>query len=238
MSTTTLTPPPAKYNSPFEAQFDPEHAQLFIITKLLRQLHTADLVQVLAVYPTAGKVGFVDVQPLVLDQDTNGYVIAQTPIYKIPYFQLQGGNSAIILAPVVGDIGLAIFAERDITNVVQTQKAGAAPTDRTFNTADGLYIGGVLNKDPTQWIKFNPAGGIDISSSAALTLEAATAITLNAPNGITQTVGSATWQMTSSGITTNIPITTPDVTLPRGSVNNHIHPGVTTGTGNTGNMTL
>ena len=237
MSTTTLTPPP-KYNSPFEAQFDPDQAQHFIITNLIRQLHTADLVQVLAVYPTAGKVGFVDVQPMVLDQATNGVVIAQTPIYKIPYFQLQGGHSAVILAPAVGDIGLAIFAERDITNAVATQKPGAAPTDRTFNTADGLYIGGVLNADPTQWVKFNPAGGIDISSSGTLTLEAATTISMTAPNGITQTTGTGTWQMTASGITTNLNITAPDVTVPRGSVNNHIHPGVTTGPGNTGNMIL
>lgn len=222
MSTTTLTPAP-KYNSPFEAQFDPDQAQLFIIAKLLRQLHTADLVKVLAVYPTAGKVGFVDVQPLVLDQDTNGFVIAQTPIYKIPYFQLQGGHSAVILAPVVGDIGLAVFAERDITNVIATQKEGAAPTNRAFNTADGLYIGGVLNPDPTQWVKFNPAGGIDIKSTGTLTLEAATTIALSAPNGITQTVGSASWQMTSSGITTNVPITAPEVNLPNGAVNTHYH---------------
>jgi len=222
MSVTTLTPAP-KYNSPFEAQFDPDQAQLFIISKLLRGLHTADLVKVLAVYPTSGKVGFVDVQPLVLDQDTNGVVIAQTPIYKIPYFQLQGGNSAVILAPVIGDIGLAVFAERDITNVIATQKEGAAPTARTYNTADGLYIGGVLNPDPTQWVKFNPAGGIDIKSTGTLTLEAATTITMSAPNGITQTTGSGSWQMTASGITTNLTINAPDVTLPRGSVNNHVH---------------
>ena len=223
MSTTTLTPPPPKYNSSFEAQFDPDQAQLFIITKLIRQIHTADLVTVLAVYPTAGKVGFVDVQPLVQDQDTNGVVIAQTPIYKIPYFQLQGGKSAVILAPAVGDIGLAIFAERDITNVVKTQAQGAAPTDRVFNTADGLYLGGVLNADPTQWVKFNPAGGIDISSTGTLTLEAATTISLSAPNGITQTVGGATLHLTSSGFTSNVPMTAPDLTVPNGSVNNHYH---------------
>lgn len=222
MSTTTLTPP-AKYNSPFEAQFDKDQALQFIITKLIRQMHTADLVRVLAVYPTAGKVGFVDVQPLVLDQDTNGYVIAQTPIYKIPYVQLQGGNSAVILAPAEGDIGLAIFAERDITNVVKTQAEGAAPTDRTFNTADGLYIGGVLNKDPTQWVKFNPAGGIDISSTSTLTLEAATTMALSAPGGITLTSGAGHLQLTATAITTNLPITAPEVNLPNGPVNTHYH---------------
>lgn len=236
MSTTTLTPPPPKYNSSFEAQFDPDQAQLFVITKLLRSLHTADLVKVLTVYPTAGKVGFVDVQPLVLNQDTNGFVIAQTPIYKIPYFQLQGGHSAVILAPSIGDIGLAIFAERDITNVIATQKEGAAPTQRTFNTADGLYVGGVLNPDPTQWVKFNPAGGIDISSADTLTLEAATTISLNAPNGITQTCGSATLHLTSTDFTSSVPITAPEVNLPNGAVNTHYH-FVPSTPGNSGVMT-
>jgi hypothetical protein len=215
--------PLPKYNSPFEAQFDPDQAQLFIITNLIRQLHTVALVKVLAVYPTAGKVGFVDVQPLVLEQDTNGFVIAQTPIYKIPYFQLQGGISAVILAPAVGDIGVATFTSRDSTNVVQTQKEGAAPTDRMFNSADGLYIGGVLNPDPTQWVKFNPAGGIDISSTATLTLEAATTMALSAPGGITLTAGAGHMQLTATGISTNVPITAPEVNLPNGPVNTHYH---------------
>ena len=267
MSTTTLTPAP-KYNSTIEEQFDPGQSQLFIITKLIRQIHTADLVRVLAVYPTAGKVGFVDVQPLVQDQDTNGYVIAQSPIYKIPYFQLQGGHSAVILAPVAGDIGLAIFAKRDITNVVQTQTQGAAPTQRMFNSADGLYLGGVLNADPTQWVKFLPAGGIDISAQGNLSLEASGTMSLSATGnmslttqgtfGVTAT-GAATMTAASwvfngaatfnNGATINgasvlngsvnagtNTITAGDVTLPRGSVNNHTHP-VTTAPGTTGQYT-
>jgi len=190
MSTTTLTPPP-KYNSTIEEQFDPGQSQLFIITKLIRQIHTADLVKVLAVYPTVGKVGFVDVQPLVQDQDTNGYVIAQSPIYKIPYFQLQGGHSAVILAPVVGDIGLAIFAERDITNVVQTQAQGAAPTRRMFNSADGLYFGGVLNADPTQWVKFLPGGGIDVTTPNSLTVNAGS-VEITGTTFVTGNLGAST----------------------------------------------
>jgi len=255
-STTTLTPSP-KYNSSFEEQFDPGQAQLFIITKLIRQIHTADVVKVLAVYPTAGKVGFVDVQPMVLDQDTNGFVIAQTPIYKIPYFQLQGGNSAVILAPAIGDIGLAIFAERDITNVKQTQQPGAAPTNRAFNTADGLYLGGVLNADPTQWVKFLPGGGIDISAHGNLSLEATGTLSLSSTGNMSLTTqgtfgvsatGAATMTAASwtfNGATTfnngvsgpaGGALVAPDITLPRGSVNNHIHP-VTTAPGNTGQYT-
>lgn len=227
------TPPPPKYNSAFESQFDPDQAQLFIITKLIRQIHTADVVKVLAVYPTAGKVGFVDVQPLVLDQDTNGFVIAQTPIYKIPYFQLQGGHSAVILAPVVGDIGLAIFAERDITNVVQTQKEGAAPTNRAFNTADGLYLGGVLNADPTQWVKFLPGGGIDIHAEGNLSMSATGTFSVSATGAAT--MSAASWHFTGP-ITSDNTITAPEVVLPRGGLKDHVHP-VTTAPGTTGNYT-
>lgn len=170
-----------RYNSPFESQFDPDRAQLFIITKLLQGVHTCDLVQVLAVNPVSGKVGFVTVQPLVQDVDTGGVVLAQSPIYNVPYMRYQGGSSAVILDPVAGDTGLAIFAESDITNVKQTQKQGAAATARTHSTADALYIGGVLNPDPVQWVKFQPGGaGIDIISPGEVTLQAGTSVIISA----------------------------------------------------------
>ena len=182
------------YNSPFESQFDPDRAQLFIITKLLQGVHTCEMVEVLAVQPVSGKVGFATVQPLVLDVDTNKVVLAQTPIYNVPYMRYQGGSSAVILDPVAGDIGIAIFAESDITNVKQTLKPGAAATQRTHSTADALYIGGVLNPDPTQYVRFQPGGaGIDIVSPGEVTLQAGSTITITsgttthitAPGGLT-----------------------------------------------------
>jgi len=236
MSITTLTPPPAPYNSPFEAQFDKDRAQLFIIQKLIRGIHTAALVKVLAVRPTSGTVGFVDVQPMVLDQDTNGVVLDQTPVYNIPYFQLQGGISAVVLAPAIGDIGLCMFMGRDTSNVVKTRQPGAAPTARSYSSADGLYIGGVLNADPTQWVKFNPAGGIDISSTGSLTLESAGAMSLTAQGNLSistqgtatltatgaATMSAASWHFTGA-ITSDNPITAPEVNLPNGAVNTHFH---------------
>lgn len=216
----TPTPAPAPYNSPFEAQFDEGRAQLFIIQKLIRGIHTAALVKVLAVRPTAGKVGFVDVQPLVLDQDTNGVVIAQTPIYNIPYFQLQGGASAVILAPVVGDIGLCAFMARDSSNVCKTQQEGAAPTNRAYSSADGLYIGGVLNPDPTQWVKFLPGGGIDIHAEGDLTMSATGAFSVTATGAAT--MSAASWHFTGP-ITSDDAITAPEVNLPNGAVNTHYH---------------
>lgn len=187
----TPAPPAAPYNSPFEAQFDSGRAQQFIIQKLIRGIHTAAIVKVLAVYPTAGKVGFVDVQPMVLDQDTNGVVIAQSPIYRIPYFQLQAGTSAVILAPVVGDLGLCIFMARDSSNVAKTLQPGAAPTNRAYSSADGLYLGGVLNPDPTQWVKFLPAGGIDIHAEGDLSMSATGMFSVTATGNLSLTTQGA-----------------------------------------------
>lgn len=230
-----------KYAPPFEAQFDKDQALDYVIRKILRGVHTADIVIVQAVTTGTSAVGFLTVQPVVLDQDTNGYVIAQSPIFNVPFLRYQSGVSAIIMDPVVGDIGLCIFAERDITGTkaraIQGQPlAGAAATDRVHSSADALYIGGFLNGAATQWVKFLPAAaGIDIKTPGALTLEGQT-IAMLAPGGITMTSGSNTVQLTSSAWTSNVMLTAPDVQLPAGKVNAHNHPGVQTGSGNTGNM--
>ncbi|MDR3389094.1 MAG: hypothetical protein P4L92_18795 [Rudaea sp.] len=236
------------YNSPFEAQFDPDRAQLFIITKLIQGVHTCDLVQVLAVQPVSGKVGFVTVQPLVLDTDTGSVVLAQTPIYNVPYMRYQGGSSAVILDPVADDIGLAIFAESDITNVKQTLAAGAPATARTHSTADALYIGGVLNPDPTQYVKFQPGGaGIDIVSPGEVTLQAGSAVTItsgttttvNAPSGFIVNAN-MTLNGTMSGTRTGAgayqfagTLVAPDAVINGVTQSTHEHGGVTTGGGNT-----
>jgi len=227
------------YNSPFESQFDPDRAQLFIIAQLLRGVHTCDLVKVLAVRPTGGKVGFVDVQPMTLETDTNKVVLEQAPIFNVPYMRLQGGASAVKLDPAVGDIGLAMFAERDITNIKQTAAAAAPATDRTFSTADALYIGGVLNPDPTQYVEFLPgAGGINIVSPATISVQTpgnvhftAAQVVFDADVIFNKNVSST---KTGAGVNTfAAPIAAPDAIINGVTQSTHQHGGVTTGSGNT-----
>lgn len=222
------------YAMPFEAQFDKTRAEEWIILRLLRGLHTATLVVVDKVTPTAELVGFVDVTPLVLDVDTSGTVIKQAPIYNVPFFRFQGGKSAVVLDPVAGDVGLCMFAERDITALKAKPAPGPAPTARAHSSADGLYLGGVLNGDPTQWVKFLPGGGIDISSSGDLTLEAAGKLTMTATGAMTITAAAL---QVNAPTTFADPITAPDLTVQGvGSVKSHVHGGVQTGSGNTGAM--
>jgi hypothetical protein len=231
---------PPKLSTPFETQFHKERLQEFTILKLLHQIHTADLVKVLAVYPTAGSTGFVDVQPLIQETDTRGVLIAQAPIYKVPYLRVQGGTSAIILDPVVGDLGIAIIAERDISNVVATKAEGAAATARRFNAGDALYLGGLLNADPTQWVKFDPAGGIDITSTGNLSLTAPGNMTLTTMGSLTINV-TGNVNVTAAATTWNGPVTfNGAVSAPAGATiggipfATHRHGGVSSGSATSG----
>lgn len=240
------------YNSEFEAQFDPDRAQQFIIQKLLQGVHTCALVRVLAVDSVSDRVGFVTVQPMVEETDTAGVVIPQSPIYRVPFMRYQGGLSAVILDPAVGDTGLCIFAERDITNVKTTLQSGPAATDRRHSSADGLYIGGVLNPDATQWVKFQPgAGGIDIHTPANLSLSAGGTVsissggttTLTAPGGFVVNAN-MTLNGTMSGTATGGgayqfagAIQAPDAVIDSVTFSTHKHTGVQTGGGTSGGPT-
>ncbi|MGH8328021.1 MAG: baseplate assembly protein, partial [Steroidobacteraceae bacterium] len=102
--------------------------ELMIRAALLRA-RTAIPVKVAAVYPGTGSppsIGTVDVQPLVETVDGSGRLWSLGTVYGAPFVRLQGGTSAVVLDPQVGDIGLAVVCDRDITSVLATG-AEAAP---------------------------------------------------------------------------------------------------------------
>lgn len=219
-------------------------ALMFLISQALARLSTSTLVRVVAVTNAGGvaPVGFVDVQPLVNQLDGAGNAVPHAVLHNLPYFRLQGGTDAIILGPKVGDIGIAVFASRDIS-AVKASKAQANPGSwRAHDMADGLYVGGLLNGTPVQYVQFT-AGGINVVSPAKVTVQAPnielnadTQCALNSPqivlNGTVQQGsgsfgGTSTWQgnMDTLGTLRN---NGKDV----GST--HTHPGVQSGPSNTG----
>lgn len=145
----------------------------FMIRSMLARVHTSTLVKVMAVTNDGGvsPVGFVDVLPLVNQVDGFGVAIPHGTIYKCPYLRLQGGGNAVILDPQVGDIGVALFAERDISSVAANKALANPGSKRRFDMADAIYQGGLLNGDPTQYIQFS-AAGITIHSPTQVKLEA------------------------------------------------------------------
>jgi hypothetical protein len=204
-------------------------SQLFIMRQLLSTVHTAQLVVVRAVTNAGGvaAVGTVDVLPLVSQLDGAGNMVDHTTIYQIPYMRLQGGANAVIIDPQVGDIGLAVFAERDISNVKANKDVSVPGSKRKHDMADGLYLGGFLNGTPGQYVRFS-ADGVEISSPTAITLSAPT-IFLN--GNTAQGGGSQSGTMTFNN---NVAINGTLTNNGKNVGSTHTHSGVTIGGGSTG----
>lgn len=187
---------------------------------MLGRVWTASLVMVKAVTNdgSVAGVGFVNIQPMVAAVDVAGTVQAHGTIYNAPYFRVQGGSNAIIIDPEIGDIGIAVFASRDISSVKASRKPSAPASFRRLDAADALYLGGVLNGAPTQYFRMW-SGGIEIVSP--------TQITLNAPtiNLVGDVTASATIVATGEITGNSVPLST------------HVHSGVTAGSDDTGEPT-
>lgn len=167
----------------------------FLVNQILAQIQTVTLVKIVAVTNNGGvsPVGFVDVQPLVNQVDGAGSATPHGVVFGLPYFRLQGGSNAIILDPQVGDIGMCGFASRDISSVKASQSQANPGSGRTFDWADGLYFGGLLNGIPVQYMAFS-SSGIDIVSPTRIRMSAPE-IDLQATNVIGLTAGT---QITNS----------------------------------------
>lgn len=186
----------------------PYNNLMFSVRQMLEKVQTAALVKVISC-TNAGQVspvGFVDVLPLVNAVDGSGNSVPHTDVHNLPYLRIQGGSNAVIIDPQPGDIGICVFASRDISKVKATKAQANPGSWRSFDMADGLYLGGVLNQAPVQYIEFY-SGGIAVKSP--------TAIDLNAPS-ITMEASTVTITASSS-ITLSAPIVTIDGQLAQGT---------------------
>lgn len=214
------------------AQFD---VLKFFFSQKVAKVRIATVVQVLAVTNKGdvSAVGFVDVQPLVRQVDGVGKTVDLPPVYHVPYLRIQGGVNAIILDPKVGDLGIAIFADRDISAVKATKALAAPGSSRRNSLADALYMGGILNGLPQQYLQFNDSG---------ITVLSPTFVTVKAPDmkldGNVEITGDVTMDKTlhvkgdqnnDGDITAIGEVTGKDVHL-----STHIQTGVTTGGGESG----
>lgn len=222
-----------------------EYALLqFVVSQLLSQVATSTLVRVVKCSNAGGlaAVGTVDVQPVInmIAGDDSSWAHGQ--LYRLPYVRMQGGGNAIILDPKPGDIGLAVFASRDISaaksvsgvahiKAADPQAPGVNPgSARQFDMSDGLYVGAMLNGVPTQFVQFDDTG-VRIHSPVKVRVEAPvielaadTSVTIQAPaialNGAVTVSGA----LAATG----------DVTGQGTSLHTHTHTGVTTGGGTSG----
>lgn len=214
------------------------NALSYVVASILAGRAHVGLVQVVAVTPgTPYSLGTVDVQPMVNQIDADGQGVPHGVINNIPWFTLQAGNSAVQLQPVVGDRGLCVFCDRDISSVKASRQIGNPGSLRQDDMADGLYLGGFLNDDPMQWIIMN-AVGIVLHSPTKVRLEAplveivAPTVTVTATTGMTITTPTLTVngdQHTTGTITADT-----DVIGGGKHLKTHTHSGVQPGGGTSG----
>jgi Phage protein Gp138 N-terminal domain/GpV Apex motif len=207
----------------------------FIVRQILSGISTATIVMVKAVVSDGelAEAGLVDIEPMVAQIDGEGGATPHGTIHNVPYLRIQGGANAVIIDPAVGDIGIALFASRDISSV-KANKAPANPgSRRQFDMADAIYIGGLLNGVPTQYVRFSP-DGIEVQSETLVKIIAPD-VEIEGDVKITGDVeidGSTT---TTGDIDADGTITA-DVNVIGGgkSLNSHTHSGVTSGGGTSG----
>lgn len=145
----------------------------------------------------------VDVQPMVHGFTGAGEKIEQSDIHEIPVWRLQRGNSSIKMRPVIGDIGIIVIADRDISAVKEAKTPNLPNSNRAHSYADAIYLGGVLNQEPTQYIDFSDIGLI-----------------VTAPNGL----------IINGNVTVNGMISlSGDVVAAGISLDGHLHGGVESG---------
>jgi Phage protein Gp138 N-terminal domain len=145
----------------------------FAIEQALAAVQTATLVKVLSCTNAGGisPVGTVNIQPLVNQIDGNGNAVPHGTIFNVPYSRIQGGANALILDPQAGDLGLAVFGSRDLSQVIATLGQANPGSARMLDFSDALYVGGMLNGVPTQYVQFQ-SSGISIVSPNQITLQA------------------------------------------------------------------
>lgn len=129
----------------------------FHIKRRLAQIRTTEVVQIIGVDTDAKTV---DVQIMVNQLDGQNNAVQHGTIFGISYLYFQFGKNAVIADPVVGDKGVMVICDRDISAVISSKAIANPSSLRKFDPSDGIYIGGLPNvsDDPEQWVKFTDDG--------------------------------------------------------------------------------
>lgn len=220
------------------ASSNPLNSMEFFIRSLISQVVSTSLPVVVTAVERKGEeagAGYVTVKPLLQPRNNSGDGLEVTTIPKLPYFRLQHGKAAIICDPKVGDIGLAVVAKHDISNINGSTTPKVPATYRKFDPSDSFYIGGFWGKAPEVFIHLEDEGIIQIKAPTKITMEApecevnaSTSFTVNSAqinlNGPISGGGSGGADATFTG----------DVNAKGISLTSHTHTGVQSGNSSTG----
>ncbi|ATM86676.1 phage baseplate protein [Yersinia frederiksenii] len=172
----------SNFYSPPQNQSNDGDAFASSFSKLLTSNYFIRLATVTDVRGTAPNL-VVDVLPLVAEVRSSDRTIIQgSQIYNIPVWRLQRGSSAIIMNPVAGDIGLIAVCDVDISVARAARKESVPGSNRKHSQSDAIYLGGLLNGQPTQFIEFAD-DALNITSPNPVNITCSKA-NITAPDGV------------------------------------------------------
>lgn len=199
-------------------QNSPELQADFITRQIInKNINTCDWVRVVAVDTVKQTV---DVKPLVTQLAANNETIDHNIIHGLSYFRYQASIAAVIIDPVINDMGLCIYAQNDVTGVQETKTESPPTSYRTFDYSDGCFIGLVaaIAPTPTTFVRLKD-DEILLKIGADTTIKMVDGeISLNATSIKINGAVDFTGTITSNGKTID---------------DTHTHGGVTTGGGST-----
>lgn len=164
------------------------------VRQMLMRVNTCMPVVVLAVKGGGvAPVGFVDCEIAVTQITGDNTTVDNVRLNNVPYMRIQGGTDAVIIDPKVGDLGLCGFCQRDISAFKNARRKAPPNSRRILSASDAVYIGGILNGAPTQYVEFS-SSGITIHSPNTVTINSNNLV-LNAP---TTTINSPTITLNGS----------------------------------------
>ena len=226
----------------------------FIITSIIKGLvNTAIPVRVDAIERpgTGGGARYLSATPLVKMRSAAGDALESVSIPKLRWFRLQHGKAAIVVDPKPGDIGLAVFAQQDVSALNGGNEPVQPGSFRAYDMSDGFYIGGFFGPPPTTFVHIEDSGDIVITGPKNVTVNTTNATvnasgqtTINTPTTtitgdltvvghITGTGGMAISGGSGASVTGSMTVTD-DVTAGGISLMTHTHSGVQPGGGSTG----
>lgn len=129
-----------------------------------------------------GNAGDLSAVPLVAQTDARGNKLPMAAIPKLRYWRYQAGKAAIILDPIKGDQGVAVFFKNDSSGVKGGATEAVVPGSfRSFDQSDGVVFPSVQGAAPTVWIELKQDETIVIHAPEGVKIESDKEITLTAP---------------------------------------------------------
>lgn len=149
--------------------------------------------------------GYMTATPLVKMRTAAGEAIDPVSIPRLRWFRLQHGTAAFICDPKPGDVGLAIFAQQDVSALNGGNEPVQPGSFRCFDLSDGFYVGGFWGQKPTTFVRIEDDGTITITAPQTCVINT-NAQTINANSTCTVNTASCTVNAPESQFTGNVTI--------------------------------